>query len=344
MKKKSHLPKGVHAKHGAYYLVRQVNKQRSWIRLSAIADGLPSLYRALADAEMRGAVDDRMQAICSQWLQEVSTKHAKKTQANDIYQVRTISQAFAEFRAEDVRTPDAVEFLKAFAKMPRTYNAYRSMLRELMRFSEEKGYRESGANPVDAIRTASVKARNRYITDSELRRVKVAALRSGGQRAKQINPAGRMICAILDMAYLTGQRIGDVLALPWANVGRDGVLFRPSKVEGSTGAQVLIEWTPRLRELVARIRAEKNVGLNYVFTGPDGGAYSYEALKSAWRRALTRAGVKDAHIHDLRAKALTDVDRLHGVTAAQRMGAHSTQSQTADYVRHKQAIRSKATR
>lgn len=218
------------------------------------------------------------------------------------------------------------------------------MLRELMRFSEEKGYRESGANPVDAIRTASVKARNRYITDSELRRIKVAALRSGGQRAKQINPAGRMICAILDMAYLTGQRIGDVLALPWANVGRDGVLFRPSKVEDSTGAQVLIEWTPRLRELIARIKAEKNVGLTYVFTGPDGGAYSYEALKSAWRRALTRAGVKDAHIHDLRAKALTDVDRLHGVTAAQRMGAHSTQSQTADYVRHKQAIRSKATR
>ncbi len=344
MTKKGALPPGVHEKHGAYYLVRQVEKRRRWIRLSSIADGLPAMYRALADAEMAGATDDRMGALCTAWLKEVSTRHAKKTQANDIYQVRTISQAFTEFRAAEVRAPDAVEFLKAFQDKPRTYNAYRSMLRELLRFAEEKGMRESGTNPIDSVRTMTVKARSRYITDSELRRIKVAMLRSSGQRADQINPAGRMACAIVDMAYLTGQRIGDVLALQWTSVGRDGILFQPAKTEGSTGAQVLIEWTPRLRALIDRVKSGKRVGIAYVFTGIDGSGYRYEALKSVWRRALGRAGVKDAHIHDLRAKALTDVDRAHGVLAAQRMGAHSTQSQTADYVRHKKAIRTGATR
>lgn len=338
------LPKGVHAKHGAYYLVRQVNKKRAWTRLSSIADGMPAMYRALAEVETAGATDDRIPAVITAWLKEVGTKHSKKTQANDAYQTRTIGEAFVEFRAREVRTPDAVEFLREFQDRPRTYNAYRAMLRELMRFAEEKGMRDAGTNPVDSIKTMSVKARNRYITDSELRRIKVAMLRSGGQRKDYINPAGRMACAVVDMAYLTGQRIGDVLGLEWGDMGKDGILFRPAKIEDSTGASVLIEWTPALRGLAARIKAFPKAHLKNVFVTQDGQPYGYEAMKSAWRRALTRAGIKDAHIHDLRAKALTDVDRAHGVLAAQRMGAHSTQSQTADYVRHKKAIRASATR
>lgn len=41
------------------------------------------------------------------------------------------------------------------------------------------------------------------------------------------------------------------------------------------------------------------------------------------------------------------VYRKHGAfwhVAAQRMGAHSTQAQTADYIRNKKAIKSTATR
>lgn len=342
--KKPVLPKGIHAKHGAYYLVRQVNKERRWFRLSSIDDGLPALYRALADHESAGVANDKMTALIADWMREVGSQHAKKTQANNIYQTRTIADSFAEFRAEEVRTPDVVEFLKAFQDRPRTYNAYRSMMRELMRYAEQRGFRAAGSNPVDSIKTTTVKARSRYITDSELRRIKVAALRSGGQRAKHVNPSGRTVCAVIDMAYLTGQRIGDVLALQWTNIGKEGILFQPAKTEGSTGVQVLIEWTSRLRELVDRIRRFKRQHIASVFVTQDGQPYNYEALKSAWRRALSRAGVQNAHIHDLRAKALTDVDRVHGVLAAQRMGAHSTQSQTADYVRHKKAIRAVATR
>ena len=342
--KKPVLPRGVHTKHGAYYLVRQLEGVRRWMRLSAISDGLPAMYRALAEAETAGMIDDKMPKLVALWMQEVGSRHAAKTQANDVYQTRMIADAFTEFRASEVRSPDIVEFLKAFQSMPHTYNAYRAMLRELLRFAEEKGMREPGSNPVDALRTMSIRARSRYITDSELRRIKVSALRSGGERSKHINPAGRTVCAVIDMAYLTGQRISDVLGLEWRHIGKDGVWFRPAKTEDSTGVQVLIEWTPRLHELVDRVRKLSAAGSENLFTTQAGQPYTYEAMKSAWRRALTRSGVADAHIHDLRAKALTDVDKSRGVTAAQRMGAHSTQSQTADYVRHKQAIRAVATR
>lgn len=40
----------------------------------------------------------------------------------------------------------------------------------------------------------------------------------------------------------------------------------------------------------------------------------------------------------------TDKDAAEGIGQAQRMGGHSTQTQTSDYVRHKQAIRTGATK
>ncbi len=47
---------------------------------------------------------------------------------------------------------------------------------------------------------------------------------------------------------------------------------------------------------------------------------------------------------DLRAKALTDKEEVQGMQAARRMGAHSTESQTADYVRHRKAQTTDATK
>ena len=64
----------------------------------------------------------------------------------------------------------------------------------------------------------------------------------------------------------------------------------------------------------------------------------------AWKRGTQRAGIPNTQFRDLRAKALTDVDEKSGIIAAQRMGAHSTQAQTADYIRNKKAIKSTATR
>lgn len=339
--KRSDLPKRVFAKSGAYWHVRAAGVKRIWTRLCAISDGMPAMYRALADLEQADMARDHMPAMIADWLKEVGSKHSEKTRANDAYQTRTISESFQEFRAKDVTAPAIVEFLKHFSDKPRTFNLYRSMLRELMRFAEEKGYRPPGSNPVDSLKTMPVKARTRYITDSEVRRIKVAAMYGDdGKRTR----SGHTICALIDMAYLTGQRIGDLLTLRWGDIGKDGIAFQPTKTEESTGAKVLIAWTERLRELVDRVRALPNQSAEFVFCTLQGRPYAYSGASTAWKRAVKRAGVKNCHFHDLRGKALTDVDRGRGIMEAQRMGAHSTQAQTADYVRHKLALRVDATR
>lgn len=340
---KKDLPKGVHQKHSAYYLVRQ-NK---WVRLCAVKDGIPAVYRALADLD-QPVSDDRLPALVANWLKEVSSGRSKKTQENDAYQCRKISESFIEFRAGQVTPPIVVKFLKQFRAMPRTHNAYRSTMRELMRYAEEQGFRPAGSNPVDSVKTMKLRARDRYITDSELRRIKVGAVYSKAHPAtghKMRNRGGLMLCALIDMAYLTGQRIGDLLQIEWADVGRDGILFAPEKVEHSTGQKVLIEWTPKLRVLVERVKALKRRDITrYLITTQEGQQLTYSGASSAWERAIKRSGVQGCTFHDIRAKAITDKDRVEGIGQAQRMGGHSTQSQTSDYIRHKQAVKTGATR
>lgn len=65
-----------------------------------------------------------------------------------------------------------------------------------------------------------------------------------------------MLCALIDMAYLSG-RIGDLLTMEWTEIGKVGILFQPNKVAGSTGAKVLGEWSPKLRDVVERLKVLK---------------------------------------------------------------------------------------
>lgn len=353
------LPPGVFLKHGRYYRVRADGKRRVWLPMTREREGLPALYMKLAELERAAVADDRMASLITDWQKSVMVRHAVKTQVNEIARCAVIAKAFAEFRAGQVQAPDASEFLQQFRDRPRTHNLYRALLRELMRYAIERGYRTD--NPIAALRTMTEKARSRYITDSELRRIKVGGIYGDdGKRTR----SGLMLAALIDMAYLTGQRISDLLALQWdrdpakpdePHVARDGLRFKPSKTRGSTGAAVLIEWTPRLRAVVDRLiamrsarmlkaRASQRVRSSHLFTTQAGSALTYSGASTAWKRAVKRAKVLDVHFHDLRAKALTDKERTDGMQAARTMGTHSTEAQTSDYVRARTGARTKATR
>lgn len=334
------LPRNVFEKSGSYYYVKATGAKRKWTKLCRVKEGLPAMYMALAKLTTEKAIDDMVPKLIADWLAEVGKDRSDKTKANDAYVTREIADAFQEFRVAQVKPTDVSEFLKQFKKTPRTFNLYRASMRELMRFAEEKGLRDPGTNPV-VLKPMKTKARGRYITDSELRRIKVAAMYGKDDKRTRSGP---VICALIDMAYLTGQRIGDLLALEWSALGRDGILFEPAKTEESTGVRVLIEWTPRLRALVDRIKAFKKRNIRVVFTTQEGQPYTYYGASTAWKRAVARSGVTGVTFHDLRAKAITDKDRLAGRASANSMGGHATEAQTADYIRHKTAKKTSATR
>ena len=354
MTKDNGLPPRVFLKGASYYYVRAEGKKRVWVRLSKLKDGLPGMYSALAKLLADDVADaSLMPKLIADWERDVMARHAAKTRKDEQARNIVIAKWFRDFRADDVETTDVAEFLKPLKDRPRTHNLYRAQLRELMRYASERGFRPPGSNPVSEIRTMTEKARGRYVTDDELVRIKEAAMVGADKRD---TTSGPMLCCLIDMAYLTGQRIGDLLQLRWEldtddaeapHMREDGIWFKPQKIRGKTGAAVLIEWTPALRDLVTRLKElklKRPGSSKLVFVQKRGKPYTYWGASSAWQRAVERAGVQDVHFHDLRAKALTDKDAAEGMTAARTMGAHSTESQTADYVRHKTARKTKATR
>jgi integrase len=154
------------------------------------------------------------------------------------------------------------------------------------------------------------------------------------------------MCGLVDLLYLTGQAIGDVLRLDEADVAGDLVLFRRAKVAHSTGAAVRMRVSPALRDAIDRLLAHKRSVVARVVqrTGGapvnpalivtrDGQRAGQSGISSAWDRACERAGIVDAHIHDIKAKAVTDTERLYGMRAARVQAQHSTEQQTASYVR-----------
>lgn len=345
------LPPNVHEKHGRYYHVAQVDGKRRWRPLTTVRQGLPALYKALAELLKPKGDDAMMRKLVDNWMLEVGVNHKDKQQANDRTHNNAIAKAFAEFRADQIKPPDVVEFLKPFRKMPRSYNAYRAALRERLRYAEEKGLIAPGSNPVNSVKTMKTPPRTRYLSDSEVRRIKVAACY--GKDGKR-TPSGYNLCCLIDLAYLTGQRIGDLLSLEWSDIKKDGIHFEPGKTEDSTGVRIVIRWTAKLEALIERLRNPppipgkkqrvKPVSVRWVFTTLKGQRYTYDGASTAWTRARERAKIRNAHFHDLRAKALTDVDDAQDIKSARKMGGHSTEAQTATYIRHRTARRADATR
>lgn len=350
--------KGTQIKAGRYYRVRADGNKRVWLPLTKVREGLPAFYNALADSLGRDSRDDTMPKLVAEWQTEVMVKHSDKTQIDEKRRASVIAESFKTLGAGEVETPDCYEFLKPFRAMARTHDLFRSQLRSIFQLAELKGYRKAGSNPVSAIPTMGSAPRDRYITDSELRRVKIGGLYGANGRR---TPTGITLACFLEVAFLTGADVGVLLRLreerdpenpDEPHVCADGIFVRRDKTE-RTSRPVIVEWTPRLRAVVAKLkaikaeqlakkRAQQRVVTPSLFIGMDGTPWTYEALSSAWQKARARAKLPPTMLRDLRAKAATDKEEKDGITGANALLDHTTEQQTADYIRRKKARRTSA--
>lgn len=322
------LPRRVYARNGRYYYVTHVGK---WLPLTRVDKGLPAMFRALAavhDGEVHG---DKLPAVITRWAQskEAAGEWSASTQRNMDRVTREIAHRFADFTPGQVTTPVAHQYLQPLLDRPRTYNLHRSVLRQVLSFAALEGLRD-GHNPVDDVPMRKMVARRRIVTDAEVAAIKLAAL--------QATRGGQALVQMIDIAMLTGQRIGDVLRMRWQDVTADGVLVD----QGKTGEPLLIEWTPPLRAAVESCATGRD-RIGFLLVQSTGAPYRYAGIRSAWDRACARAGVEDLHIHDMRGRAGADRQDEDGPYAAQRLLGHASVTMTEGYTRGKTRRRAKAT-
>lgn len=316
MTRSNGLPRRVYIKHSAYYFV---DLARKWHRLCAVRDGMPAMYRALADLQERAERCVRMPAVISAWLESRRPAWSASQRRNMERVAAELMERLTEFAPAQVTTPVCAELLRSYQDRPRTHNIYRNVLSQVLAHAALMGLRE-GHNPVDNVRGLSTPGRRRIVTDDEIEAIKAAAVQT------RQHAGGLALVKMIDLALITGQRIGDLISMRWQDVTADGLMIEQSK----TGARMCIAWTPALRQAVDAC-ADGTERIGHLLKTRTGGPYTYAGMRSAWDRACRAAGVTDLHIHDLRGRAGVDVLKAGGLESARALLGHQTQRMTAHY-------------
>lgn len=320
------LPSRMYLKHSAYYYVSRENK---WIRLS---DDKAIAFAKWAEIEgetPRESISDKpivgsMHALIDKYMVEIAPKKAKATYQGNLMEAKNLKNVFEKMLVLEVRPMHIAKYLDIRGlKAPIRANREISLLSHIFSYAMRWGMLDR--NPCIGVAKHPEKGRSRYITDQEFEAVK--------------NLASDLIATVMDFAYITALRKGDILNLRLDKITDEGILIIQSK----TGAKQLYEWSPGLREVVRRAQALKRPirGL-YLFCTRQGQPYSDTGFKAMWNRVQVKWAAQGGQrftFHDIRAKALTDAKRL-GLDA-QSLAGHATSAMTEHYIKQREFKRVK---
>jgi integrase len=308
MRKRSrdtHLPKSCYLRHGAYWFVRQ----GKWQRLGSDLQSALAAYGRLV-AEPSGG----MKSLVDAALEKKKNSIARSTYKQYEVAAYKIKFMLKGLEPHDVLPRHVAQLKLNLAATPNMANRVLSFLRIVFDYALE--WQLVDSNPAIGIKRYPEKQRERLISQDEYK-----AIHAKAPRRLQI---------IMELCYLTGQRISDVLNIRHADISDDGIYFRQQK----TNARLLVRWSPALRETVDAAKAlHGNVRALTLLHNRKGKAPDYRTTKDQWNLACERAGVSDATLHDLRAMSGTAAE-AQGLDPTQLLG-HTSPNQTKRYLRAK---------
>lgn len=243
----------------------------------------------------------------------------------------TIKTQFTEFDVDQVLPVDVATFVDQWEGQ-RMAQIYLSRLSDFFAWCARKGLRSD--NPCREVKVEKPVKRTRYITDQEYYCIYDALLKDVNGKTV---PSGAMVQCYVDLCYLLYQRTTEIRLLKWSDVKDDGIYFKPTKTENSSGAKVFVPISPAVKDVLDRAKAIGKIKSMYVIHTMHGMPYQSSGLRTAWDRACKRAGIVDATLKDLRAKALTDAKKAgYQIEQLRIAAAHSDTNMTNEYIKRRE--------
>jgi integrase len=300
------LPACMYQKHGAYWLV----KGGKWRRL-----GKDKRSALIAYAKLTAPASGAMDGLIDSALSDIETRVRASTAKQYRYAATVLKRKLTEFEPSQVTMADVAAIKRDLRDTPNMANRCLSFLRQVFNYAVEDGI--VPGNPCIGIGRHSERKRSRLLTLAELDGVR----KSGSER----------LCAYVDLLAGTGQRPVDVLGIRRTDLTDEGIRFKQAK----TGAQLVVRWTPEIKEATDRALAlHGKVAGFYLFRTRKGGKPAYKTMYDEWRRACKKAGVADADLRDLRALAATEAKR-QSLNPTALLG-HKSTAMTDRYLRDKE--------
>lgn len=305
-KSKGPYPPCFYLKHGAFYLVR-ANK---WTRLGSDLGLALAEYARLVEAEKLGG----MPKLIEDFHGALPSKLAATTKQQYRYAADVLKRKLKQFEPHDVKSKHVAAIKQSLAETPNMANRVLSFLRQVFADAVERQIVDT--NPCVGVARYAEAKRKRLITDAEWQAI--------------FDKAGPRLRVIMQLQYLTGQRINDVLKIRRSQLTDDGIVFEQQK----TGARLVVRWSPDLKAAVAAANALTTVPALTLLRGRRGKAPDYRSVLLQWNTACEAAGVVNARLNDGRAKSATTAKR-QGKDAQALLG-HTSPNMTARYLRDRE--------
>jgi len=303
-KRDRHLPACMYHRHGAYWYV----KAGKWTRIGATLDEALAEYARRIQTRGGGG----MVGLIEEALPTMIAGRAPATVKLYTLAARKLQQIMAEFAPHQVQPRDIAALRRGLAATPAMANRCLSVLRLVFDYALEQELVE--VNPcIGAKRNKETKRSRRLVGDE------FSAVREKASPRLQL---------VMDLCFLTGQRIGDVLSITRADLLDEGIRFKQQK----TKKELVVAWTPELRAAVETAKAAHGrVASMWLIKGIESRKQAYRPIWRDWRAACKAAGVADANIHDMRAMSGTEANE-QGRNAQALLG-HASERMTRQYLR-----------
>lgn len=258
--------------------------------------------------------------VADAYRREVIPTKAERTQRDNLRELGRLLAFFDDPPAqlEAIEPQHVRQYLRWRKGSPVRANREKALLSHIWNWAREQGY-TAKPNPCAGVHGNRETGRKVYVEDAQF-----AAIRAY---------ADPVTATAMDLAYLTGQRPGDVLRMSLADV-RDGVL---EVRQGKTGALVRITIEGELAQVIEGIKmqaAARKVASMRMLANAEGHVIGLNALSRRFRSAVEGAGLSGIQLRDLRAKAATDKAESAGdARQAQRQLGHTSVVMTEHYIR-----------
>lgn len=303
------LPPRMHLKSGTYYYVT-TDKPRKWISLGK---DLNEARRKWADIEAGPVSSDAFNALLDEWMtSEAFIDLAPNTQKQYRSVARQLRTTFEGFSVQKIE-PKHVAMWQDCHPSKVNANTGKSIITTVLNIAVRRGL--INRNPAKEVENLTIKRRKRYITDEEFLKIREHA-----------SPALR---AAMDISYVTGARIGDVIHIRLSHITDEGLLIR----QGKTHKLQLFKRNDALDTVIANAKAIKRPVRSSLFLlcTLRGQQYKYAQMNEWWISARTKAGIPDVHFHDIRGKSATDAKRS-GIDYQALLG-HTTKAMSDSYIK-----------
>lgn len=268
--------------------------------------------------------------VAERYAREIVPTKAKRTQKDNGRELAELLAFFDNPPAplDAIRPLHVRQYLDRRREAPIRANREKALLSHVWNKAREWGYTDR-ENPCRGVQGFEENGRDVYVEDAVY--------------AAVYTKADAMVRDAMDLAYLTGQRVADVLAAARSDL-RDGMLHLR---QGKTGKRLRIKVAGELAGLIDRILARQypgNVRSLRLVVAENGQPLAYSGFAQRFQKArelAAKANPEQApsilrfQFRDLRAKAGTDSADAGGIGRAQRQLGHASVTMTEHYVRNR---------